>query len=541
MRMRGIYPAGRMLSLCLALVLLTVPVSAALSGCHGRQERTSFSVPESFDEAREYEIVFWAKNDTNIRQANIYKRAVSEFEALYPNIHVKLSLYTDYGQIYNDVITNIPTGTTPHICISYPDHIATYMTGENTVVPLSGLMAHPVYGLGGSGVRFDAPRADELVEKFRAECELGGEQWAMPFMRSTEACYVNRDLVEKLGYTLPDVLTWDFIWEVSEAATEKNPDGTFRVNGQNVLIPFIYKSTDNMMIQYLKQAGAEYSTSAGEIGLFNDTTRQLLYTVAEHAGTRAFSTFKISSYPANFLNRGQCLFAVDSTAGATWMGTDAPLSDISADAVVRFETAVYPVPQVDPEHPAMISQGPSVCLFNKQDPQEVLAAWLFLQYLLTDGIQTDYAETEGYVPVTTSAQTSDSYRDYLSRSGEDTDAHYRVKIDATNMLLAHTDDTFVTPVFNGSTSLRNAAGQLIEEVTRARRANETVDDAFLQKLKADVTALYRLNQSGAMTGVRADLGRLPGTSVALLSVLGGAWLIIAAVFVARRIRGRANG
>ena len=132
----------------------------------------------------------------------------------------------------------------------------------------------------------------------------------------------------------------------------------------------------------------------------------------------------------------------------------------------------------------MISQGPSVCLFNKQDPQEVLAAWLFLQYLLTDGIQTDYAETEGYVPVTTSAQTSDSYRDYLSRSGEDTDAHYRVKIDATNMLLAHTDDTFVTPVFNGSTSLRNALGQLIEEVTRARRANETVDDAFLQKAES---------------------------------------------------------
>ena len=39
MRTRGIYPAGRMLSLCLALILLTVPVSAALSGCHGRQER----------------------------------------------------------------------------------------------------------------------------------------------------------------------------------------------------------------------------------------------------------------------------------------------------------------------------------------------------------------------------------------------------------------------------------------------------------------------------------------------------------------------
>ncbi len=536
----GIRPASRLLALCLALLLLTVSVSAALSGCHGRQERATFAVPESFDETREYEIVFWAKNDTNIRQSNIYKRAVSEFESLYPNIHIKLSLYTDYGQIYNDVITNIPTGTTPHICISYPDHIATYMTGENTVVPLSDLMAHPVYGLGGSGVRFDAPGADEIVEKYRTECELGGEQWALPFMRSTEACYVNRNYVEKLGFTLPEVLTWDFIWEVSEAAMQKNEGGTFFVNGQNVLIPFIYKSTDNMMIQYLKQAGADYSTSTGEIGLFNDTTEQFLYTVAEHAGTRAFSTFKISSYPANFLNRGQCLFAVDSTAGSTWMGTDAPLSDISADAVVHFDTVVYPVPQVDPENPAMISQGPSVCLFNKQDPQEVLAAWLFLQYLLTDGIQTDYAKTEGYVPVTTTARESDSYRDYLSRGGEDTDTYYQVKIDATNMLIAHTDDTFVTPVFNGSTSLRNAAGQLIEEVTRARRAKETVDDAFLQKLKADVTALYRLNQSGATAGVKADLGRLPGTSVALLSVLGGAWLVIAAVFTVRRIRRRAG-
>ncbi len=536
-----IHSPARAAALFLALLLPILSVSAVLSGCHGQREQSSFTVPDSFDETKEYEIVFWAKNDTNIRQANIYKRAVSEFEALYPNIHIKLSLYTDYGQIYNDVITNIPTGTTPHICISYPDHIATYMTGENTVVPLSDLMSDPAYGLGGTDVRFDSPSEDEIVAEYLGECKIGGEQWALPFMRSTEACYVNRDYVEKLGFTLPDVLTWDFIWEVSEAAMEKNADGTFKLNGQKVLIPFIYKSTDNMMIQYLKQSGAEYSTSSGEIGLFNETTEQFLYTVAEHAGTRAFSTFKISSYPANFLNRGQCIFAVDSTAGSTWMGTDAPLSDISADAVVDFDTVVYPVPQVDPENPAMISQGPSICLFNKEDPQEVLAAWLFLQYLLTNGIQTDYAETEGYVPVTTTARESEEYRSYLSRSGEDSDTYYHVKIDATNMLLAHTEDTFVTAVFNGSASLRNAAGQLIEEVTRARRSKETVDEAFLQKLKEDVTALYRLDQCGAATGVKADLGKLPTTSVILLSVLGGAWLIIASVFAVRRVRAKKAG
>ena len=84
----------------------------------------------------------------------------------------------------------------------------------------------------------------------------------------------------------------------------KDADGNFLINGQKVMIPFIYKSTDNMMIQMLKQRDAGYSESSGKIEIFNDTTKELLLTIAEHAGTRAFSTFKISSYPANFLNAG---------------------------------------------------------------------------------------------------------------------------------------------------------------------------------------------------------------------------------------------
>ena len=180
---------------------------------------------------------------------------------------------------------------------------------------------------------------------------------------------MNKTYVEALGYEVPDVLTWDFVWEVSEAATAKNADGTYKVNGQNVLIPFLYKSTDNMMIQLLAQAGAGYSSANGDIQLFNDTTREILQTVALHTRSGAFSTFKISGYPANFLNAGQCIFAVDSTAGSTWMGSDAPLVDIAKEKLVQFETEVRMIPQLDPEHPKMISQGPSVCVFNKDDPQ----------------------------------------------------------------------------------------------------------------------------------------------------------------------------
>lgn len=151
----------------------------------------------------------WAKNDTNKTQTDIYKKAISDFEALYPNIKVDLRLYTDYGKIYNDVITNIATDTTPNVCITYPDHIATYLSGEGTVVPLDILFSNEKYGFGGSELAYDGPGESDMIDKYLEECTFSDHTYAVPFMRSTEACYVNKTYVEKLGYTLPDTLTWD--------------------------------------------------------------------------------------------------------------------------------------------------------------------------------------------------------------------------------------------------------------------------------------------------------------------------------------------
>ena len=526
-------------------LFLALGLLLTLAGCHGRQvlqaeqegEAETFRLPDSFDTERQFEISFWAKNDTNMTQVNIYKKAIEDFQRLYPNVTVNLRLYTDYGKIYNDVITNIATDTTPNVCITYPDHIATYLTGRDTVVPLDELFTHPLYGLGGSEVRFDGPTREELIPKFLEECAFDGRYYAVPYMRSTEACYVNKTFVEALGYTLPEKLTWDFVWEVSEAAAKKDSSGTFLLNGQKVMIPLLYKSTDNMMIQMLRQLDAGYTTEAGDILLFSDTTQEILQTVAEHTETGAFSTFKINGYPANFLNAGQCVFAIDSTAGATWMGSDAPLVDIAEEKLVDFETVVMEIPQFDPENPVMISQGPSMCLFNKEDPQEVLASWLFAQYMLTNEVQIAYSQTEGYAPVTAKAQQSPQYQDYLSRSGEDNDLYYSVKLDATRLLLENTENTFVTPVFNGSASVRNAAGQLIENVTKSVRRGEAVNAFYYRRLYEDVTALYRLDQVATETAME-EFGPLPTEAILLLSALAACWLLLGATTAVTALRKR---
>ena len=535
----------------LALVMLLAMAAAILSGCHGIMDKKAAKksslaeVPLYLDESKKIELTFWAKNDTNKVQTAVYTGAIEEFQRMYPNVTVNLRLYSDYGRIFNDVITNISTNTTPNICITYPDHIATYLTGENVVLPLDDWMADSRFGLGGKELKFDSPKTEEIVPEFLAECVLDGKYYALPYMRSTEALYINKEFVEKLGYEVPDVLTWDFVWEVSEKAMEKDDEGLFKVNGQKVMIPFIYKSTDNMMITMLKQLDAPYSTANGEVQIFNDTTAGLLKEIYSHAKTRAFSTFAISSYPGNFLNAGQCIFALDSTAGATWMGSNAPMLDIHEEQVVPFTTLVRPIPQFDPENPKMISQGPSICVFNKADSQEVLASWLFAQYLLSNEVQLGYAETEGYLPVTLKAQQSAEYQEYLSRKGEDNQDYYDIKIEASELLMKNTENTFVTPVFNGSASLRSAAGQLIENVCKSARRKEEMSDAYIQKQFTDVSSLYRLDQIKA-TDQAEDGGEtaeeepaqtgwndLPGASRTLLITVPAIWIVIGLISLFR--------
>ena len=60
------------LSLCMLLPLL--------AGCHGSRGLREFAVPEEFDTNRDYEITFWAKNDTNKTQTqNRLSGAVPEY------------------------------------------------------------------------------------------------------------------------------------------------------------------------------------------------------------------------------------------------------------------------------------------------------------------------------------------------------------------------------------------------------------------------------------------------------------------------------
>ncbi len=519
----------RIFILLSALVLIF-----SLSSCHRGSSRLAlFELPAEFDETQEYNISFWAKNDGNKAQMEVYNNAIKEFEKYYPNIHVEIRHFSSYPDIYRDVLVNIATNTTPNVCIAYPDHVATYKEGNNMVVDLNALMMHDSYGLGGKDIKFDSVSKNEIYPKFLEEGKIKDYYYTLPFMRSSEALYINKDYVEALGYQIPDVVTWDWMWEICEASLERKGDGTLPFQKtSDVLYPMIYKSTDNMYITMCKQLGIPISNENAEVFLFSDETKELLMdlgskgrysitntTTNETKYESLFTTFTKVSYPGNFFNRWECLMAIDSTAGATWLGCGATSQD-NASGIDKtkplFETVVRTVPQADVNNPQMISQGPSICLFNKENSQEVIASWIFSQFLLTNEVQLEYAKTEGYLPVTTRATESTAFESYLNSTTE-----YSVKLDATKLVLDNVNNTFISPVFNGSSDVRDCGSYLIEACCGNNTRYKTSED--IDTLYQKCIEKYGLQEILNNTDQKRTISPV---AITLLTSIGVIWVIM---------------
>ncbi|RIA78199.1 multiple sugar transport system substrate-binding protein [Anaeroplasma bactoclasticum] len=503
------------------LALLGVLSIVGITSCHHVTKHNEFHVPEEFDMNKNYTISFWAKNDSDQRQIDVYKKAISDFNTYYPNITVELRNFTSYPDIYREVLVNLNTNTAPNVCISYPDNVATYLESPNSVIPLDNLLTDAKYGLQGSCVKYKTIGDDGIVKTFLDEGILYDNYYTIPFMRSTEALYINKTYVERLGYTIPDIPTWDWLFEVCQKGVEERKEGktsiTSLVDPSKDFKGMVYKSSDNWFIQYVFQANMPYTNSSGEVFIFNDKTTSFLLDLKSKCKKDYYESFAVSShYPGDLINVWDAIFGIDSTAGATWIGYDS-LQGTSSLGYEEFELELRIIPQLDINNPKMISQGPSICIFNKDDEEEVLASWLFAQFLLTDDVQMAYQKTEGYLPVTNSLLNSKEFKEYLNG----TEIYSGAK-KAKELLLNNLDNTFITPVFNGSANVRSAAGYLINSVS-------TKTDSF--STKEGIDKLYaRCKTNYLDTSSKMSLG-----GILIITGISLAWVGIGVYVILQKV------
>ena len=432
----------KIISLLLAAVML-LGIVGGLAGCNqgGNKVAADFVMPEGgFDTSKEIEIVFYHQMGAQLQE--ILNTAIADFNKIYPNIKVTHKTYGDYNGVRDQIKTEISVGDQPNIAYCYPDHVALYNVA-GAVQTLDVLINDPTYG-------FTAEQIADFIPAYYNEGKAfgDGKMYTLPISKSTEVLYYNRSFFQKHDLKVPT--TWDEMEAVCRQIKKIDP----------TCIPLGYDSEANWFITMCEQYGSPYTSVSGENFQFdNETNRAFVKKFQGWFADKLVTTEKLSGGYTSALFTGEndagtrCYMCIGSTGGATYQQPN------QTNGVFEFEVGITSIPQVDPAKPKVISQGPSICIFKNDDPQEVLATWLFAKFLTTDVIfQASVSMNNGYAPVIQSVKENSVYAEFLSSYSTANIQAYAVKV-----ALDQADAYYVSPAFNGSSVARDQVGLLMQK------------------------------------------------------------------------------
>ena len=467
----------KIVSVLLLVCLLVGLVS--LTAC-GKKKTLGgdFEVGDTGYDGSEVTIVFYHTMGASLRE--VLDKYIVEFNKLYPNIHIEHKQVGSYDDVREKIATEITVGNQPNIAYCYPDHVALYNRG-NAVITLDNLIASTVEVTRADGTKevlgLTAEQIADFIPGYYAEgaCYGDGKMYTLPMSKSTEVLYYNKTFFEANNIPVPT--TWEEMEAVCAKLKELDPN----------CIPLGYDSESNWFITMCEQYGSDYTSATGDRYLFNnETNRQFVTMFREWYKKGYVTTQEINggAYTSDLFTKittaedpTKCYMCIGSTAGASHQ-----IPDRDSNGNYMFEVGIATIPQVNPEQPKVISQGPSLCIFGKENNQEVIASWLFVKYLATTvEFQADFSMTSGYVPVIQSVTNDEVYADFLAKA----DGGSYLPALSTKMALAQADAYFVSPAFNGSSNARDEVGQLIQKCLLMGDANlaDNIKKAFEDAVK----------------------------------------------------------
>ena len=431
---------------------------------------SNFTVPEGGYDGSEVTIKFYHTMGSNLQTVlNLY---IEEFNKLYPNIHIESTSVGGYDDVRDQISTEITVGNQPNIAYCYPDHVALYNLAK-AVTTLDNLIDSTVTVTRADGTTetlglTQAQKDDFIAGYYNEGKQFGdGAMYTMPLSKSTEVLYYNKTFFDANGLKVPT--TWDELADVAAKIKAIDPES----------IPLGYDSEANWFINMCEQYKSPYTSAKGDHYLFdNDVNRGFIKQFRDWYEKGYLTTQTLyGAYTSGLfttLTGTKSYMSIGSSAGATYQ------RPAKVDGAYPFEVGIAPIPQVDANNGKVISQGPSVCIFQKSNPQEVVASWLFVKFLTTTvEFQAEFSMASGYVPVLKSVASNPVYADFIANAnGGDNVAALSAKV-----CLAQESYYYTSPAFNGSSTARDQVGALLSKCLTADAAGDV--DKMIKKAFED--------------------------------------------------------
>lgn len=463
----------RILTALLALVLVFSTV--AMTACGSKSAaKANFTVPENGYDGSEVTITFYHTMGSNLK--TVLDLYIEEFNKLYPNIKVETTSVGGYDDVREQISTEITVGNQPNIAYCYADHVALYNLAK-AVVSLDDLIASDIEVARADGTTeiiglTDEQKNDFIAGYYNEGAQFGdGLMYTLPFSKSTEVLYYNKTFFDANGLTVPT--TWEELEAVCAKIKEIDPDS----------IPLGYDSEANWFITMCEQYGSDYTSATGDHYLFdNDTNKGFVKMFRDWYNKGYLTTQTLyGAYTSGLfttLDGTNSYMSIGSSAGATYQRPAA-----NADGTYPFEVGIATIPQVNPAAPKVISQGPSVCIMKSDNPQEVVASWLFVKYLTTNTeFQAEFSMASGYVPVLKSVSENPVYAEFVASA----DGGKYISALSAKVCLDQQEAYYTSPAFNGSSAARDQVGALLSKCLTAADNGDL--DKMIDKAFSDAVA-----------------------------------------------------
>lgn len=450
------------------------------------------------------EISFWHTFGKTLIDA--IQKKIDAFENIIKTQEgVEVDIVMRYQGSYNDIndkiVKGFSTNNIPTIAVAYPDHVADYIQAEgNTagkyVVNLEDYMNDAQIGFGKEKALKDDLGADDFVPAYLEE----GQQYvrkgtySLPFLKSSEVMFYNKEAVRKAMTFYNNELasnesrleqylrtmSWDEFMSFCTSINQHKAEIRSTLE-----VPAFYDSDGNLFISKMYQNEIPFShvteSGSGYVDFKDEPyltqAKQMVAGLKEDFDAGLFTTKNsFGTYGSNNFLAQKTLFSIGSTGGA---GYNFPSSDDFSVGVVRVPA--------DNNNPLYVSQGPTLCLLkNPTDNANLSAskvkyAWKFLKYITNAEINTSicFDGSEGYMPVRTSAYETDLFLDFMENDDEYSHTAQIIIEDIGNKF-------FNTPVFKGSTVLRDQVGGLLSDSFAGQKS---IDQCFTDALNEIIMAI----------------------------------------------------
>lgn len=301
--------------------------------------------------------------------------------------HVQAESTGGTGMLFQEINALEPDDL-PNLVAAPSEYLLTWFeTNPGMIADLKGYVQHDQWGL-------SSQQIDDFLPVFWQQDIAGEVRLGIPLLRDASMLLYNQTWAQELGFNRAPVTPEEFQQQACAAALANRSDRTMANDGMG---GWIVETRGVTLWSWLRGFGADPYPAGGNAYQFASPESEAAFTYLRTLFDENCAWKSRLAEPYEYFANRQALF---------YSGV---LEDtlVQAHTMARLkkedEWTVIPYPSLDGE-PVIVASGPSLAII-RSSPEEQLAAWLFLHWLVTPEHLAKLTETAGGLPVTQSALT----------------------------------------------------------------------------------------------------------------------------------------